>query len=58
MPVGKTMHNVVEVDASSQVIQIVYRKRMQQLSNMTSSLGEMTKPTNCAKFLMIEQPTI
>ena len=30
LPVGKTMHNVVEVDASSQVIQIVYRKRMQQ----------------------------
>ena len=22
------------------------------------TLGEITKPTNCAKFLMIEQPTI
>ena len=45
---------VVEVDASSQGIQILYRKRMQQ----HGTFGEMTKPTNCAKFLMIEQPTI
>ena len=47
---------VVEVDASSQGtgIQILYRKIMQQ----HGKFGEMTKPTNCAKFLMIEQPTI
>ena len=31
-----------------------YRKRMQQ----HGMWGEMTKPTNCAKYLMIEQPTI
>ena len=45
---------VVEVDASSQGTQILYRKRMQQ----HGTFGEMTKPTNCAKFLMNEQPTI
>ena len=46
---------VVEVDASSQGIgtlsmQILYRKIMQQ----HGTFGEMTKPTNCAKFLKIE----
>ena len=50
---------VVEVDASSQGIgtlsmQILYRKIMQQ----HGTFGEMLKPTNCAKFLKIEQPTI
>ena len=45
---------VVEVDSSSQGIQTLYRKRMQQ----HGTFGEMTKPTNCAKYLMIEQPTI
>ena len=44
---------VVEVDASSQGIQTLYRKRMQQ----HGTFGEMTKPTNCAKYLMIEKPT-
>ena len=41
---------VVEVDAYSQGIQILYRKRMQQ----HGTFGEMTKPTNSAKYLMIE----
>ena len=41
---------VVEVDASSQGIQTLYRKRMQQ----HGTFGEMTKPTNSAKYLMIE----
>ena len=47
---------VVEVDASSQGtgIQILYRKIMQQ----HGTFGEMTKPTNCAKLLKIDQPTI
>ena len=45
---------VVEVDSSSQGIQTLYRKRMQQ----HGTFGEMTKPTNCAKYLMIDQPTI
>ena len=47
---------VVEVDASAQgtCIQILYRKIMQR----HGTFGEMTKPTNCAKFLKIEQPTI
>ena len=45
---------VVEVDSSSQGIQTLYRKRMQQ----HGTFGEMTKPTNCAKYLMIEQPTV
>ena len=45
---------VVEVDASSQGIQTLYRKRMQQ----RGTFGEMTKPTNCTKYLMIEQPAI
>ena len=45
---------VVEVDSSSQGIQTLYRKRIQQ----HGTFGEMTKPTNCAKYLMIEKPTI
>ena len=45
---------VVDVDSSSQGIQTLYRKRMPQ----HGTFGEMTKPTNCAKYLMIEQPTI
>ena len=46
--------SVVEVDASSQGIQTLYRKRMQQ----HGTFGEMTKPTNSAKYLLIEQPTV
>ena len=45
---------VVELDSSSQGIQTLYRKRMQQ----RGMFGKMTKPSNCAKYLMIEQPTI
>ena len=45
---------VVEVDASSQGVQTLYRKRMQQ----HGTWGEMTKPTNSAKYLMIEQSTL
>ena len=44
----------VEVESSSQGIPTHYRKRMQQ----HGTFGEMSKPTNCAKYLMIEQPTI
>ena len=96
---------VVEVEASSQGIQIIYRKWMlnmirlakwrnqqtvqntlwlnnqqfasiyhfhsapvrlygyttdtlQEVNAQHDTFGEMTKPTNCAKYFMIEQPTI
>ena len=57
LTVGKTIFYalcVVEVDASSQGIQTLYRKGMQE----HGTFGKMMKPTNCAKYLMIEQPTI